>query len=104
LTLENSSRKPEQFLIRRRECDSSAIKEILSGANAVAWQSANNYINFEIKLDPGQSKTIRIRFQELAQNGYPEANTLYRVKTMFRRYLSELRDNYFMKDDMRFRP
>ncbi len=104
LTLENSSGEPKRFLIRRRECDTSAIKEIWSGSDPVAWQSANGFINFEIGLDPGQSKTIRIRCHELAQNGYPETNTLYRVGTMLRRYLSELRDNYLIKDDMRFQP
>ena len=94
LRVENRSKQPKRFLIRRRECEPSAIREICDGSGLIAWNSVNGHINFEIELSPGQSKLIGIRFHELAGNGYNGDNLPHRFKAMLRRYLCEVRDNY----------
>jgi len=104
LLLENSSAESKRCLVRRHECDPSAIREASADSDPVVWKSADDCINFEIELSPGERKMISIKFHEPAENGYPGRNVPYRLRTMVRRYLSELRDNYVMKDDMRFRP
>jgi len=50
----------------------------------------------EIELNPGESRTVGIRFRDLSGNGQYRENAGYKVKTWLRRYLSEARDNYFM--------
>ena len=60
----------------------------------------NDHINFETELGSGQSKTIGIRFHEFAGNGYSGENVSYRFKAMLRRYLSEVRDNYIVKNNL----
>ncbi len=94
LRLENRCEQPKRFLVKRRECESSAIREICVGSGSIAWNSVNDHITFEIELSPGQSKMVGIRFHELARNGDNEDNLPYRFKAMLRRYLCELRDNY----------
>jgi hypothetical protein len=94
LRVENRSEQPKRFLIRRRECEPSAIREICDGSGPIAWNSVNGHINFEIDLSPCESKIVGIRFHELAGDGCNGDNLPYRFKTMLRRYLCELRDNY----------
>jgi hypothetical protein len=96
LRIENRSHEPKHFLIRRRECEPSAIDQISTGAQEIAWRAVNGHIDFETELNPGQSKMIAIRFHELAENGSNGDNLLYRLKAMLRRYLCEVRDNYIM--------
>jgi len=94
LRVENRSEQPKRFLIRRRECEPSAIREICDGYGPIAWNSVNGYINLEIELASGESKIVGIRFHDLAGNGCNGDNLPYRLKTMLRRYLCEMRDNY----------
>jgi hypothetical protein len=94
LRLENRFEQSKRFLIRRRECEPSAIREISDGSGPVSWSSANGYINFEIELKTGDSKVVRIKFHTLPGSGYNGDNLSYRFKAMLRRYLCEIRDNY----------
>ena len=96
LCIENFSERPKRFLVKRRECEPSAIREVCDGSGPIAWNSVNGHINFEIELSPGQSKMVGIRFHELAENGCNGDNLPYRFKAMLRRYLCEARDNYIM--------
>ncbi len=92
--LENRSEQPKRFLVKRRECEPSAIREICGGFGPIAWNSVNGHINFEMELGSRESKTVSIRFHGLAENGCNGDNLSYRFKAMLRRYLCEARDNY----------
>ena len=94
LRVENRSERPKRFLIRRRECEPSAIREICDGSGPIAWNSVNGHINFEIDLSSGESKMVSIKFHGLAGIGCNGDNLPYRFKAMLRRYLCEVRDNY----------
>src|SRR6266480_2507472 len=102
LRIEKRSEHPKLFLIRRRECEPSAILEICDGSVPIAWNSVNGHVNFEIELGSGQSKMVGIRFHELAGNGCNGDNLPYRFKAMLRRYLCEIRDNYVTTAKLRF--
>lgn len=102
LRIENRSAQKKRFLISRREPDPSGIKEIRAGSREIAWNSGEGGIGFEIELHPGERRTIEIKFHDLNGNGQSGENLSYKAKTMFRRYLSELRDNYVVKNKLRF--
>jgi hypothetical protein len=94
LRVENCFGQAKRFLIKKRECEPSAIREICGGSGPLAWNSVDGHINFEIELGSGESETVGIRFHKLAGNGGNGDNLPYRFKTMLRRYLCEARDNY----------
>jgi hypothetical protein len=94
LRLENRSEQAKRFLIRRRECEPSAIRQICGESGPIPWNSVNGHINFEIELSSGESEMISIKFHELAGDGCNGDNLPYRFKAMLRRYLCEVRDNY----------
>jgi hypothetical protein len=102
LRIENRSAQRKRFVIRRREPDAAGIKEIRVGSREIAWHSVEGCIGFEIELNPGEIRTIEVRFHDLKGNGRSDENLPYRAKTMARRYLSELRDNYIVKNKLRF--
>jgi hypothetical protein len=102
LRIENRSDQLKHFVIRRRECEPSAVREICDRSGPVAWNSVNDHINFEIDLNPGETKMVSIRFHELAGNGSNGDTLPYRLKTMLRRYLCEVRDNYVTTAKLRF--
>jgi len=96
LRVKNRSEKRKRFVIKRRESDPSAIKEIRAESDQIAWNFSERRIAFEIELNPGESKTVSIKFHDLNDNGQYSETASYKVKTMLRRYLSEARDNYFV--------
>jgi hypothetical protein len=94
LRVENRSEQAKRFLIRRRESDPSTIKEIRAESGQIAWNSFEDRITFEIELNPGESRTVSVKFHDLRGYGYSRESVSYQVKTMLRRYLCEMRDNY----------
>jgi len=102
LRIENLSGQPRRYLIRRRECEPSAIREISAGSGPIAWNSVNGRITFGIELGAGESTMVSVRFHDLAANGYNGDNLPYTLKAMLRRYLCEIRDNYVTTTKLRF--
>jgi hypothetical protein len=94
LRLENRSRQPQRYLIRRRESEPLSIKEVLAEGRTIIWNSAKDGINFEVELEPGENTIVEIRFDELRGNGAYTGKFLDKAKAMARRYLSEIRDNH----------
>jgi hypothetical protein len=94
LQLENQSRQRKRYLIGRRESEPSSVKEIRAGSRNVPWSRTDGRVVFEIELNPGESRTVNIKFHGLQECGQSRESVSYEVKTMLRRYLCELRDNY----------
>jgi hypothetical protein len=94
LRIKNRSERRKRYLIQRRESKPSAIKSISVGSQETVWKFENGRIDFEIELDPGENRTVAIKFHELDADGEYKQTASYRTKAMLRRYLCELRDNY----------
>jgi hypothetical protein len=102
LRIENLSGQRKRFLIRRRECDPSAIERICTDAQEIAWRQVDGRINFEIDLNPSESRVMKIKFHGLVGKERSGDNLPYRFKAMLRRYLCEIRDNYVVPMRCRF--
>ena len=94
LRVQNPSGQPKHFVIRKREHDPSAIKCIHAGSRQLSWKFSGSQIDFELELKAYESTTVRIKFYEIGLDGRSEENLSYKIQTMMRRYLSEVRDNY----------
>jgi hypothetical protein len=94
LWLENDSEEARHYLIRRRESEPSAVKEVCAGSRTITWNSANGYVNLGVELNAGGQQMVEIRFYQLDANGRSKESLSYRAKAMLRRYLCEIRDNY----------
>jgi hypothetical protein len=102
LRIENRSGQPQHFLIKRRECEPSAVQRVCADSQMIPWKPVDDYIDVEIELDPGETRLIQIRFHDLAQERYTGDSVIYRLGAMARRYLCEVRDNYVMPARSRF--
>jgi hypothetical protein len=102
LRIENHSGQSKRFLITRRESEPSAIHRICKEAQEITWRQTNGRTEFEIELNPGQNQVIKIKFQDLAGKERNGDSLPYRLKTMLRRYLCEIRDNYIAPLRCRF--
>jgi hypothetical protein len=96
LRVKNGSDQRKRFIIRRRDSEPRAVKEIRAESDQIAWHFSKGRIAFEIELNPGESRTVSIKFHDLSGNGQYRENARYKVKTLLRRHLSEARDNYFV--------
>ena len=94
LHLENRSEQVKRFCITKREVDASAVKEIRSGSRPIPWKFSDGRIGFEIELSPAESTTVSVTFRDYPGIVRCQDNIGYKLKTMLRRYLSEVRDNY----------
>jgi hypothetical protein len=95
--LENPSGQRKRFHMYKQEKEASVIKEIRAGARLIGWTVAEDHIAFEVELGPGESEIVGITFVELPESSFQEVSLRYKAKVMARRYLSELRDNYFVR-------
>jgi hypothetical protein len=102
LRVENRSEQPKRFLIRKRDADPSAIKELRDGSGPIAWNPMNGRINFEIELNPAEGNTVSVKFHDLRSYGQNREPISYKVNAMLRRYLCEIRDNYVTTTKLRF--
>lgn len=102
LRIENRFAQSKRFFIRRRESEPSAIQRIATDAQEIAWRQTNGRIDFEIELNPGENQVIKIKFHDLAGKERNGDSLPYRLKTMLRRYLCEMRDNYVVPLRCRF--
>ena len=96
LRLENLSGRTKQFRVRRRESMPSMINEVFAGNRKVSWENSDEGIQFAVEVRAGEEILIRLRYYELGEVESAE-NLNYRARTMLRRYLCELRDNYIHK-------
>jgi hypothetical protein len=94
LRIKNRSERRKRYLIQRRESKPSAIRSVSVGSQETVWKFENGRIDFEIELEPGENRTVAIKFHELDGDGGYKQTASYRTKAMLRRYLCELRDNY----------
>ncbi len=97
LLVENLSDRTKQFLVRRRESNPSLINEVFAGGRHIAWNGSDDQIQFEVEVRAGENVTIRLHLHELGEVKERVENLNDKARTMLRRYLCELRDNYFHK-------
>jgi hypothetical protein len=97
LYLENTSQRTKYFLVERGESDPSRIREIRAGSRSISWNCRGGRIRFEVELKGMESARIRLSYQELGEAKTVTENLNDRARTMLRRYLCELRDNYLHK-------
>ena len=102
LRIENLSGQSKRFLIRRRESEPSAIQRIGADGQEITWRQTNGRVDFEIELNPGENQVIKIKFHDLTGKERNGDSLPYRFKTMLRRYLCEMRDNYVVPLRYRF--
>jgi hypothetical protein len=94
LLVENRSGRAKSYLIRRREHDPDSIESLHVVSRPVLWDSAGDYIEFKVNLAPGESTLLALPFKAAEATPDSSQNLAYAAKTMLRRYLSEIRDNY----------
>lgn len=102
LRLENNSDQRQRYLIRRPEPEPSDIKDVRAGSSQLTWNFSDGCVRFELELERDQQATIRIQFRDMVAGSNGKENLSYRIKTRLRRYLSEVRDNYIVKNKLQF--
>jgi len=100
--IENLAGQSKHFFIRRRESEPSAIQRIGTDGREITWRQIDGRIEFEIELNPGENQVIKIKFHDLTGKERNGDSLPYKLKTMLRRYLCEMRDNYVVPLRYRF--
>ena len=94
--VKNDYDRSKRFCIRKRESDVSAVRDIKIGTQTIPWTYSEGRVNFEINLSAGRGATVCITFHDNFNHVHGRENIGYKLKTMARRYLSEVRDNYIL--------
>jgi hypothetical protein len=91
----NTSGTKKLFRFRKRESAADAVTGVTVEGQPVKWAFAQNQVGFEIELNPGEAKTVKLAFKEIPVAGMAGEGAVYEAKVRLRRYLCEVRDNYF---------
>ncbi len=97
LRLENRTGSRLIYRIQKKEASATAIREIHANGLKIEWSALKGLARFEVALEPGQSADVAITFQKYAGKVLSSESARSKMKTMLRRYLSEVRDNYVVK-------
>jgi hypothetical protein len=68
----------------------------------MAWTASDDDVHFELEIKPRENVAIRVLFKALERDEPWNENAWFKVRTGLRRYLSEARDNYFIKHRIPF--
>jgi hypothetical protein len=96
LLIENRSDQAMSYFVRRREHEPNSIESLYAGSRPVSWNSAGDYIKFKVDLPAGESALLTLLFKAAKGVAHSEQNLAQSAKTLLRRYLSEMRDNYLV--------
>lgn len=100
LRIENPADEAKRFIISKRESDPSSIREICTPLRRLPWTFSEDQIRFELELKAREHTTIRVRFRGLNVEAQSYETIPYRLRTMLRRYASELRDNHILTNKL----
>jgi hypothetical protein len=72
------------------------VEVVTSNENAVDFNCDDGRLQFHLRLFPKQAARVCVMYVESQKVGEKSENTSvgYKLRTCFRRYLSEFRDNY----------
>lgn len=94
LRLNNTSPGRQRFMIKRREQDRDAVREVVSDTELLAWEHAEGCISWAVDLDPEESILVKVIYHDAASPAAEGEPLLDKFKIAARRHLSEARDNY----------
>jgi hypothetical protein len=92
--IENTSKKTQKYVVRRREHQPDSVDDIRAGSDEVTWHRNGDYIGFALTLQPGESVLVALRFKLGESVTHDGQSIMSSATTTLRRYLSEARDNY----------
>jgi hypothetical protein len=97
LYVENRTREPKRFEIRRRVLAPDMVKALKVNDVELAWRHSAGYVHFRLELNPMESAAAIMTFNDCGTNGRHYDSLADQAKTRLRRYLCEARDNYLTK-------
>jgi hypothetical protein len=69
------------------------VKAVMVNQTAVDFSYDGGYLRWKVRLSPGETAHVRVVYLDKLDMGPTNDGFAYSIKTMVRRYLSELRDN-----------
>jgi hypothetical protein len=97
LRLDNHSDREKEFRVRKTEFAPSSIRNIRIASQSVGWNVSDGWVSFELKLGAGESAVVSVEYNDLGERRPKERDIIGETRTMLRRYLCEVRDNYVIK-------
>lgn len=99
--LQNSSNERRSYVIYKEESDFERIKKVtINGDEASFINEVNNMMRMECNIEAGGKADIAILYDDPYKHLKLEERTGKRIRTLGRRCLVEVRDNFISKNDM----
>jgi hypothetical protein len=95
--MKNTETSKCNYLLEKDEPDASLVRLVQVDGKPVAFASREGSIRFEVEMDPGQAKHIEILDHSPPVRPARRFGVSYGVGVLFRRELSEFRDNTLSK-------
>lgn len=100
LEIENYSSIGKRFRVTKRETGGCNVQSVCSDFGQLNWTFNDDYMRFDVDVRSGERMNVAINFCA-EPKGIQAVDTFgYRIKTGMRRYLSEARDNYVMRNPL----
>jgi hypothetical protein len=97
LVLENHWNESMRFDVTRLESDPRVIRMLTADSQPLDWTVRGNRIAFSLHLQAGEKTAIHLRYYPLKSSVPAEDTMSVRTRTLLRRYICEVRDNYLAR-------
>ena len=99
LVLKSTSDEDQSYQIQKADRGSCGVQEVWANGERLEWQTANGSITFVCNLPPGAEVLIQVQYVSSPDPAELKHSLQDRVKTVFRRSLSEFRDTFLCRHD-----
>ena len=97
--IRNTSENYNRYIVAKKECGNVSIGSVMVDGNNVSYKLEEQLLSLSIEIPPNGSVNLEINYKD----SYPDIVGKYAIKesmkVYFRRYLSEIRDNYVSKNN-----
>jgi hypothetical protein len=90
----NDSTKSSEFLFVKPESDPECVKTVMLNGNPTDWSYRAGNLHWSATIAAQCGADVRIEYADRLNLSWTENGAGFRLKTAFRRYMSEFRDNY----------
>jgi hypothetical protein len=100
LVLENRSSETETAVVIKPEGDPDCVKAVMVNERTIDHTCKDQHLEFPVVVPPGERTTVSIAYFDRLELDSSRDGMAYKLKTMARRHLSEIRDNYVSRNDL----
>ena len=97
--IENTSNNHNIYTVTKKECDDVPISTVMVDGKDASYRLEEQFLTLQIEIPGRTSVSLEIIYEDCYLNVVGKDTLKEKIEVYFRRYLSEIRDNFISKNE-----